>query len=322
MMTIDQWSAFLFKAQDKAFIEQRDNTPVTYTAYTREGNMKNADYRDVTAVGLGPAGYTPLGGQAHLDEYQAGTELVIKPKKLTIAVITPEELEEDMLNNGRIDEDKAKIFSDMATDTADAHTWAFEVLCTDFQLRGTSTTPTAFWQGAGRDGLALFSTSHVTSKGVPVTWSNRQTTGPLNAVTLAEGVTMLENIPNEAGRPQSSIKRIGIVYGRYHSWRIPELLKATSQPDTANLGNPNILGKGVRYDNIQFVPILNTFLGPTETSWMLIDLDRNPLMHFMKSKPKNNRDVEPRTGNNIFRTRSRFATGFSSARGALLNAGQ
>lgn len=321
MNTIDQWAPFLFRAQDKAFIEQRDNTEVSYTEYTRAGKMKNADYRSATGVGLGPAGYTPLGGQAHLDEYQPGTELVIKPKKLTIAVITPEELMADMLSNGRIDEDKAKIFSDMATDTADAHTWAFEVLCTDFQLRGTSTTPTAFWQGAGRDGLALFSTSHVTAKGTPVTWSNRQTTGPLNAITLAEGVTMLENIPSEAGRPQSSIKRIGIVFGRYHEWRIPELLQSQGQADTAN-NNPNILSPGVRKNKVTFVPILNTFLGPTETSWMLIDLDRNPLMHFMKEKPTNNRDVEPRTGNQIFRTRSRFATGFDTARGALLNAGQ
>lgn len=319
MMTIDQWAPFLFRAQDKAFIEQRDNTPVTYTEYTNEGDMKNADWRDTTAVGLGPAGYTPLGGQAHLDEYKPGTELVIKPKKLTIAVITPEELLEDMLSNGRIDQDKAKIFSNMATDTADAHTWAFEILCSDFQLRGTSTTPTAFWQGAGRDGLALFSTSHVTASGV--TWSNRQTTGPLNAVTLAEGVTMLEAIPNEAGRPQSSIKRIGVVFGRYHEWRIPELFETKGQVDTAN-NNVNILSPGVRKNKVEFVPILNPFLGATETSWMLIDLDRNPLMHFMKKRPTNNRDVDPRTGNQIFRTRSRFATGFSTARGALLNAGQ
>lgn len=319
MNTLDQFQAFLYKAQNASFEEKRDNLATIYTKYTKKGDSSKADYRDVTAMKLGAAGYTPLGGQAHVDEYAPGTEIVVKYKKLTIAVITPEELEADIYNGGRIDEDKARVFATMNDDMVESMNWAYEIICTDFQLRGTSTTATAFWQGAGRDGLAMFSTSHVTTKGVPVTWSNSQTSAPLGALTLMEGVTMLENIPDETGRPQGSIKRIGIIHGRYWSWYLPTLLKATSQPETANTGTPNALN--ARYDKVEYVPILNPYLGATETSWQLIDLDNHKQMFFQKEKPTMNRDIEPRTGNKIVRCRSRVAAAFLSAKGVLKNAG-
>lgn len=319
MMTLDQFTNFIYSTQDLAFEEKRDKVPRVYSKYTRSVDDENADHRSVTGVKLGPAAYTPFGGQSHLDEYAPGTTLVVKPKKLTISVITPHELETDMYANGRIDDDKVKFFSNMGRDMNDSHEWAWELLNTDFQLRGTSTTATSFWQGAGRDGLALFSTSHVTTKGTPVTWSNSQTSGPMNALALMEGATMLENIPDETGRPQGSIGRIGIVHGRYWSWRIPELLKAVRQPDTMNYGTPNALNE--RYDPVEWVPIQNPYLGSTETSWMLINLDKNDLCFWMKEKPTIRRDTEPRTGNKIVVYYSRVATFFESAKCALLNAG-
>lgn len=319
MMTVEEFTDFLYGTQDLAFEEKRDKVPRTYTKYTRKISEENADHRSVTGIKLGPAAYTPLGGQSHLDEYQPGTTLIIKPKKLTISVITPHELETDMYNNGRIDEDKVKFFSKMGTDMNESHEWAWETLCTDFQLRGTSTTATSFWQGAGRDSLALFSTSHVTTKGTPVTWSNYQTSGPMTAIALMEGVTMLEDIPDETGRPQGSIKRVGIVHGRFWSWRVPELLKAVRQPDTMNYGTPNALNE--RYDPVEWVPILNPYLGSTEASWMLVNLDDNQLCFWLKEKPTVRRDVEARTGNKIIVYYSRVATFFESAKCALKNDG-
>jgi len=319
MMTLNEFSDYLYSTNDVAFMEQREKAPKVYTKYTREISNENSDHRSVTGYGLGPAAYTPLGGQAHLDEYAPGTTLIAKPKKLTIAVITPEELEADMYANGRINDDKVKFFKKMGQDALASHVWSFETLCTDFQLRGTSTTATVWWPGAGRDGLPLFSASHVTAKGTPVAWSNLQTSSPLNALTLMEATTMLENIPDESGRPQGGIKRIGIVHGRYWSWVIPEILKATSQPYTANTGTPNALN--ARDDAPEYVPILNAYVGPSTTSWMLVNLDDNDLCFWMKQKPTPNRDVEARTGNKITRYTSRVATFFESAKCALLNAG-
>jgi hypothetical protein len=316
MNTLEQFQAFLYKAQNKAFEETRDKFEKVYTQYTRPGNTSKADYRSVTASRLGPMGYTNQGGQVHKDEYAPGTERVLKFKKFTIAVITPEELMEDMYDGGRVDEDKVELFKNMTKDFADSATWTCEIIASDFQLRGTSTTATNTWPGAGRDALALFSTSHVTSKGTPVTWSNSQTSAPMNQLTLMEGVTMLENIPDETGRPLGAVRRIGIVHGRYWSWRVPELIKSVQQPDTAN-NNPNALN----LRKIEYVPILNPYLGASETSWMLLDLDNHQLLFFTKKKPTYSKDVDVYTGNQINKCVTRIAIDFDSAKSALKNAG-
>lgn len=316
MNSLSQFNAFLYKAQDKAFEETRDKFETVYTEYTKPGKTNKGDYRSVTGSKLGPLGFTAEGGKNHTDEYNVGTERVTKFKKFTISVVTPEELVEDMYNGGRVDEDKIEMFADIPKDMASSAVWTCEVITSDFQLRGTSTTATSTWPGAGRDGLALFSTSHVTAAGVPVTWSNLQTSSPMNQMTLAEGVTMLENIPDERGRPLGAVKNVGIVHGRYWSWRVGELLKTQLQPDTPN-NNTNILNQR----GIKWTTILNPYLGSTETSWMLIDLDNHQLLRFMKKKPTFSNDVDVNTGNKITRCVMRYAIDFDSAKAVVRNAG-
>jgi hypothetical protein len=239
---------------------------------------------------------------------------VLKFKKFTVAVVTPEELIDDMYNGNRVDKDKIKLFINMTEDFAQSATWTYEVICSLFQQSGTSTTATNTWPGAGRDALALFSTSHVTTAGTPVTWSNRQTVVAMNQVALMEGVTMLEGIPNERGRPLGSVKNIGLVHGRYWEWRVPELIKSVGQPDTFN-NQPNAMNlRGVKW-----TPILNPYLSSTDATWMLLDMDNHQLTHFMKKKATYSKDVDIYTGNQINRCMTRFAIDFLSAKGALLN---
>jgi hypothetical protein len=252
----------------------------------------------------------------HKDEYAPGTERVTKFKKFTIAVITPEELEEDMRSGGRIDEDKVEILANMTKDFAESAAWTREVIASDFQLRGDSTTATNTWPGAGRDSLALFSASHVTTAGVPVTWSNSQTASTMTELALTDGVTKLENIPNERGRPSGAVKRIGVVYGRYWEWKVPVLLKTVQQVGTANNDKNSLLLR-----SIEWVPILNPYLGATETSWMLLDLDNHKLLRFEKKKPTFSKDVDIHTGNKINKCTMRFAIDFDSAKGAVRNDG-
>lgn len=316
MNTLEQFEAFLYKAQNRAFEETRDKFPVVYTEYTKKGDTSKADYRSVTASRLGPMGYTAQGGAMHKDEYAPGTERVTKFKKFTIAVVTPEELMEDMFNGGRIDEDKVKLFANMTKDFAESATWTREVITSDFQLRGDSTTATNTWPGAGRDGLALFSTSHVTTKGVPVTWSNSQTASTMTELALTDGVTKLENIPDEAGRPLGAVRRIGVVYGRYWEWKVPVLLKTVQQVGTANNDKNALLLR-----SIEWVPILNPYLGSTETSWMLVDLDNHELLRFEKKKPTYSKDVDIHTGNQINKCTMRYAIDFDSAKGVVRNDG-
>ena len=314
MNTLDQFAAFLYRAQNVAFEETRDKIETVFTKYTKPGDVSKADYRSVTGVKLGPLGYTNQGGQVHKDEYAAGTELVVKYKKYSIAVITPEELIDDMYNGNRVDKDKVKLFVNMTKDFAESATWSYEIICSQFQQLGTSTTATNSWQGKGRDGLALFSTSHVTTKGTPVTWSNRQTVAPMNQISLMEGVTMLESIPDETGRPLGSVRNIGVVHGRYWEWRAPELITSVGQPDTFNNQK-----NAMNLRNVKWVDILNPYLSATDATWMLIDLDDHKLMHLMKKKATFSKDVDIYTGNQINRCVTRFATVFDSAKGALLN---
>lgn len=316
MMTLDQFSAFLYKTQNRAFEEKRDKTETVYDKVTKLGDSAKADFRDVTGVKLGLMAATNYGGTSYTDEYAAGTERITKYKKFTIMVVTPEELDTDMYDGGRIDEDKVKFFRDMTRDFADSAVWTMEVITTDFQLRGSSTTATYTWPGAGRDGLAFFSNAHISQRG-GVTWSNLQTSGPMNQVSLMEGVTMLENVPDETGRPQGAVKRIGIIHGRYWEWRIPELLKSVMQPDTTNLQTVNaLLQRG-----IEWVPILNPYLGSTETSWLLADLDNHRMERFEKQKPTYTRDADAYTGNRLNRCMMRYAIDFFSAKGVVYNGG-
>lgn len=317
MNTIDQWAAFLLRSQNRAFEEARKSYPTVYDQFTKKGDTSKADYRSVTAAKLGPAGYTPLGGATHTDEYAPGTEQIIKYKKYTIAVITPEEIKWDMVTaDGRVDKDQVRPFAQMSKDMGESMEWTKEIICTDFQLRGAATTVTNSWQGTVRDGLALFSASHVTTKGTPVTWSNYPSAAAMNMLSIVEGVTMLENIPSETGRPGSNVRRIGIVHGRYWSWRVPELIKSLQQPDTFN-NNPNLM----KVRPIEWVPILNPYLGSAETSWELVDLDNHEQLRLEKTEPTFSKDTDVYTGNDINRAVMRFAICADSAKGVLKNPG-
>jgi hypothetical protein len=317
MMTLDQFQAFLYKTQNRAFEEKRDKYETVYDKITKKGDSSKADYRDVTGIKLGPLSATNYGGVAYTDEYAAGTERVTKFKKFTIMVVTPEELDTDMYDSGRIDVDKVKFFANMTQDFAESAIWSMEIVTTDLQLRGKSTTATYTWPGAGRDGLALFSASHVTAKGTPVTWSNLQNSAPMSALTLMDGVTMMENIPDETGRPQGVVRRIGIEHGRYWEWRIPELLKSVMQPDTLNLQTVNALLQR----KIEWVPILNPYLGASETSWVVKDLDNHESTRFEKQKPTYSKEIDIYTGNRINKCVMRYAIDFFSAKGQVRNDG-
>ncbi len=140
----------------------------------------------------------------------------------------------------------------------------------------------------------------------------------MNQISLMEGVTMLEAVPSERGQPLGSMKRIGIVHGRYWEWRVEELIKSKGQPDT-----PNNQENAMNLRGVEWVPILNPYLASTDATWMLLDLeggeDGHQLLHFMKQKPTTSRGVNDFNGNQIHRVVTRFAIDFWSAKGALGN---
>lgn len=313
MNTLMEFEDILYAIQDKGFEEKREGTEVCYTKFTKPGNAKQADYRSVTSVGIGQMAYTPEGGSMHIEEYEQGPTRITKFKKFSVGLIVPEELIMDMASNDRVKEDKLRLFESFASDAAEAAVWTKEAIATDFLVSGTSTTVTNTWPGTFRDGLALFSASHVTQKG-GVTWSNLQTGAPISEIALKEGITMLSNIPDETGRPQGAVASIGLVYGRYNEWRVDEILGTEFQVDTAN-NNINPL------KNRKITKIMDPYLPNTFAGWMLIDMKNHMLLHFDKMKPTLNRDVDPATGNRLQRCIMRFAIDADTQKGAVLNPG-
>lgn len=318
MNTLSQFDAWLTRTQNVHFQEKRDALDTVYDKYTSEGDTSEADYRSVTSAGLSQMGYTPEGGANHRDVYQPGSERVTKFKKFTNSLVWPEELIEDMYNNGRVKKDKVKLFMSAADDFLESADWTRETITADFILRGNSSTATNTWPGTFRDGLALASTSHVTIKGTPVTWSNLQTAAAMSQLALLEGLKMLADVPTEEGRPQGSVGNVKLVYGRFNMFRVMELLGTDKQPDTFN-NNLNPLAKKIEGIG-KITPVLNPYLGSTFSGWALIR--ENPkLNRFEKKKPTISKDTDINTGNRIQRCVMRYAIDADSAKDIVLNAG-
>lgn len=313
MNVTQEFEYLLTKVQDLHFKEGLENCEEVYSKLFKKGEAKNHDYRDATSVGIGKLGYTNQGGMMHLDQYKPGTERVTKFKKYTLGIVVPEELFDDMATNSRVREDKMPLFKAFAKDGADGAVWTNETICTQFQTLATSTTATNTWPGAGRDSIALAGT-HTTAKNA-TTWINLMSGATLNPVSIAEAISMLENQPDETGRPQSGIKEITVIHSRYWTWRAAEIDKTAGQLDTAN-NNPNLLK--TRNFKIKFVE--NPYLSNTDKSWLVIS-GNHRLTYFEKQKPRLTKMTDTYTGNRIFRIMERFGIDFFSARGVVYNPG-
>lgn len=315
MNTAAQFAAWLTKAQNQSFEEKREKYEPVYTKFLAKGDSSEADYRSVAGTrNLGTASVTADVGPFIPVEYTPGEELVIQYKKLTTGMVVPEFLEEDMYNNGRVKMEKINFFSDVNGAFVDALNRAFEVISADFILKGDSAVATSTWQGAGRDGLALISASHTLLKGG--TFTNTMGAVTLNAMTLKEAITMLENIPDEGGYPQSDVKDITIICGRYYEWRLPEILKSALQPDTANNNINSVTARGINYK-----VVIDPWFGSTSKRWAVINGKQKSMQYFMKTKPSFSKASDPYNGAKIYRAVARFAVGFDSAKDIVLSTG-
>lgn len=318
MNTLTEFDAWLTKAQNLSFEQKRDSLVTIYDKFTHEGDVSEEDYRSVDSAGLGQMAFTPEGAASHLDSYKAGNERITKFKKFSISVITPEELREAMRNNGRVKRDKVKRFAKISDDSMDSASWTREVITADFLLRANSTTVTNTWPGTFRDGLALASTSHTLLKSGS-TWSNLQTAAAMTQLSILDGLAMLANVPDENGRPQGAVGDVYLMHGRFNQFRVMEILKTLTTPDTANLTINPLAQKMEGIGRI--IPLLNTYLGDTFSGWALIDTKNHMMYRFEKQAPKMTSDTEIRTGNYITRTVMRYAIDANSSKGLVANMG-
>lgn len=320
MNTLKEWDAWLTKAQNLSFEQKRASLETIYDKFTKEGDVSEEDFRSVDSAGLGLMAFTPESGANHRDSYKPGTERVVKFKKFTLSVTTPEELREAMISNGRVKKDKVKRFSKIGADSLESANRTREYVTADFLLRGNSTTATNTWPGTFRDGLALASTAHTLLKSGS-TWSNLQTASAMTQLALLDGLAMLANAPDENGFPQGAVGDVYLIHGQFNQFRVTELLKTATTPDSANLTVNPLAMKRERSGTGQIIPILNPYLGDTFSGWALVDARNHMLYRFEKQPPKLSNDTDINTGNMISRCVMRYAIDADSAKGFVLNAG-
>lgn len=318
--TLAEFDQVLFAAQNLFFEQKREALTTIYDRFTRPGDVSEEDYRSADVAGLGLMAYTPLGGANHKDSYKMGNEIIVKFPKFTISLITPEEVRKAMLNNGRVKKDKVRLFSRTAEDFMDSAHRTREYITADFVLRGNSTTVTKTWAGTFRDGLALASASHTLLKSGS-TWSNLQTGSAMTQLALLDGLAMLANAPDENGFPQGNVDDVYLLYGPYNQFRVTELLKTPTTPDTANLTVNPLARARERAGTGNIIPILDPFLGDTFSGWALIDAKNHKLLRFEKEEPQMINDRDVHNGNYISRCMMRYAIYADSAKGFLLNPG-
>lgn len=317
-----QFVNILTKVQDRNFYDTKTELPNAYETYTKKGDTsRGQDYRSMTSVGLGQWQSTSEFGQFHKDAYEEGQTRVSTWGKFTNGITVSEELLIYMATNTRVYEDKVKMFSDVNQQFKDTWHWTKEVLLAQFQTLGTSTTATATWPGAGRDGLALFSASHTSIKVPTVTCSNLQGAQVLSQLALQEAITMLRNIVDDSGRPQGFVSEVLVMVGPYWQWRIAEILGTDKQVDTFNHNiNPLVTGQKEAYrTKVDYV--VNPYLSPTDTSWLVLDKSFHKLMRFEAMEPMFAKEKDIATGATIFKSTSLFGLDFLSFRGAVRCAG-
>lgn len=317
-----QFSYLLGKVQEKNFYDTRTDLPDCCGEFTKDGDTsRGADYRSATTVGLGQWGYTAEFGQFHKDAYEPGQERVSTWVKFTNGVIVSQELLLYMARNKRVYEDKVKMFTDINKQMKDTWQWTKESICTLFQTNGTSTTATNSWPGAGRDGLSLFSASHTSIKSPVVTIANLQGAQPFSQLSCQECITMLQNMVDDAGRPQGPVTDVCFIIGRWWEWRAKEIFGTEGQVDTANNNINALTGTEKNATKRRIRYIVNPYLSNTDTSWMALDMSFHGLTQFNALEPMFEKERDISTGAMIFKSTTLFGIDFLTFRGAVRCAG-
>jgi hypothetical protein len=147
--------------------------------------------------------------------------------------------------------------------------------------------------------------------------SNYQTGSSFGQLALQEAITMLNNVKSEEGRPQAPVKNIGLVYGRFLEWRVPEVLYTQGQVDTANNNINTLKAPGAP----KITPILNPYLSDTSTLFQVIDLDNHEMYRFEAKDPEYIKERDINTGAMLHRVVMRFGIDFLSYKGVVHSAG-
>ena len=221
----------------------------------------------------------------------------------------------DDLADGGYGVDTGKIAS-LETITAkmrDSATQTMEYLAAQPILSANSTTASSIWVGAGRDGVALAG-AHTLLRNGAGTFNNAMTASSLSYQALQSGIALLETIPSDEGFYSGLPSKIQLIVGPYNRARAYELTKTTKKPDT-NDNNVSSL------NDFDIEVIVNPNLGSTFKGFMLLDSSRHAIRFYMREKPVLEKEMDFEVKGMKFSSFFRAKVDFSSAFGAVWNAG-
>lgn len=273
--------------------------PTFYDKISTVKNSKRAYEESAYYAGLGLFTEKPEGENISYDDYIQGPSKRWNHKTFGLGVRFTEEFIEDSLYP-----DVPTEFADQSKELGRSAAETMEVLVNDMYNSGTATT----YHTAG-DGLAVFSASHVALGGG--TWSNLGTTAALSATSLRQGLVDLENTKNDRGL-QQVVKAKYLMVPTGLEWTAKELLNSAYDPETANNAvNP------LQSRNLEL--IVNPYLTST-TAWYLI-ADQNPIITFMRRKPKFANDGDFDSGDAKFKGTFRMSVEVNKPLGIYRNSG-
>lgn len=221
----------------------------------------------------------------------------------------------DDLLGGGYGVDTAKIAS-LGTITSkfqDAALATQEDLAAQLILNANSTTASAKWIGAGRDGVALAGT-HTLLKNGAGTYSNSMTAAALNYYQLQSALTLMETIPTDEGFYTQLPSSVDLIVSPYNRHRAYELVKTAKKPDT-NENNASSLS------DFNINVIVNPYLGSTFKGWALRDPNRAKLYFFDRQSPTLEKESDFEVKGMKFSVFMRCKVSFSSGHGFIHNAG-
>lgn len=304
----------LTKVQDLHWEVTSKKIDPKFRKMLHKGDTSEADFRNATTIGLGQHLLVGEGGKVPYDTFVKGRERVTTWKNFMLGYRATKNLVRDMKESGRVRKDTMKMFAGLQKRLRKSANWTEETIGANMLLKADIATRDDLWPGVGGDGKPLAAANHQNKKGVVKTMSNRQTSATLSDIVLAELVSMLHKILDEAGMPSGAPDKIDVWLPIYWEWRKIEIMRSEKRLD-ANISNVNVIAE----EKGRFNWMINEYFGPDTMSFAVTDPDEHMLEYYEKQEPEFDSDRDFQTKGLLFSSDFRFSIDHQDWRWAAFN---
>jgi hypothetical protein len=305
-------AVLLYDMLDEAFEAEKPAKTPAYERYMNVINLDRPEYVDYETAGFGKLVEREELTDVDYDELVFGEKLTIRDKKFARAFRASEEFLEDIADAGaKSDANFARLgsYMDAVRRWKRASTWTVEEECIDLLDLGTGTT-----KFTGRDGLALFSTSHTTLKNPVATQSNIDTGGALSATRIEAMTKLLDTQLDGRGDFIHDDSGYILVHGPAIRDRVYELFKTKGSVGN-DFNNVNTM------DQYDITPVSVNYLGASSAKYFLLKKNVHTLTWMWRKKPTFARESDFDALAQKYRISMRGRAFAKDYRGVVSNAG-